>query len=81
MDYKTIAEFEANYKKKTRHRKQCSHCGKRIMDGERVMVSHMSKEENYPVKGRMAFTVWKFSHINCYNNEIERALKGTTNEG
>lgn len=63
----TLAEFETTYNQKTKHRKKCPACGKLIADGEKVRAFKFKLTKYYPVKGTMAFVVWNFYHVTCYN--------------
>jgi len=57
------------YRKLGKHRKKCAQCGKIIQDGELVYMIKSVSEKYYPVKGMMAFTNYKFVHLQCVDEQ------------
>lgn len=71
---KKTKEFKTKYKKIGKHRKKCLVCGKLIEDGYEVVCQQWIKTKYYPVKGLMGFSVWKFIHVECFDNNTNKDL-------
>lgn len=57
--------FEKPYKKVGKHRHKCLRCGKLIQDGEPTHFQKVHVIKYYPVKGKMEFPKWIYTHSFC----------------